>query len=139
MTGSDSLENAVKVKNQIIHMLELGRYKLRNGLQMKFLFLISQDLHSDVHALNLSLEINNEVIIIGVSLSPYTDTFSFRLYTLVEHKLFTRHIVLLKISKLLDNMRWKSPITIKFKLFIQQISKSELNWDGNLPDHLILK
>jgi len=68
---------------------------------------------------------------LGVSWNIMSDTFTFHVPQ--SQKLFTRRGVLSVVNTLFDPLGFLAPVTIKGRLFLRQLSNSDLEWDSPLP------
>ncbi|KAH9630178.1 hypothetical protein HF086_000738 [Spodoptera exigua] len=78
---------------------------------------------------------------LGLKWHPREDTFSFEL-KLNEPKPTekdTKRSLLSDISKIFDPLGWLSPITIKLKLLFKRVWLSNIQWDEQLPDEIIIE
>ena len=78
------------------------------------------------------------VNVLGLIWDTNTDTLMLNskepLFT--QHSLETKRDVLKDVSKLFDSLGFVSPITMSFKVFLQELWQHKLDWDEPLPDDL---
>ncbi|XP_065917809.1 uncharacterized protein [Dysidea avara] len=83
------------------------------------------DSRTAVNVLGLLWDTNSDTLML-ISKEP--------LFT--QHSLATKRDVLKDVSKLFDPLGFVSPITMSFKVFLQELWQHKLDWDEPLPDDL---
>ena len=78
------------------------------------------------------------VNVLGLLWSTDTDTLSLnpKESTSTQHNLITKRDVLKDVSRLFDPFGFVTPITMLFKVFLQELWQHKLHWDEPLPDDL---
>ena len=73
---------------------------------------------------------------LGVSWQPTDDVFRFHLSNLPPPEAITKRRALSIIAQLYDPLGWIAPITVSFKIFMQTLWHTGLQWDVILPRNL---
>lgn len=125
LTGSDTEENAIKLKNDLIDLLSRGGFELR-----KF-----QSNNPTISSSNESTQ-SKSIKILGMNWDTETDlfTFSFQQYSTTES--CTKRSVLSEIAQLFDPLGICAPVVFVAKSFMQTLWSSKLHWDDELPEIL---
>ena len=67
---------------------------------------------------------------LGLQWSPFTDTFHYRVQMTTNATATTKRVILSKIARLYDPLRWLAPIVIRAKLLLQLLWISGQDWDA---------
>lgn len=114
LTGANSLDDAKKLKNDLIQLLSLGGFELR-----KF--------HSNIKSLSSKEEENNLATILGFKWDTISDNFHISYNIQKIHNVLSKRNVLSEIAQIFDPLGFCAPVTFKAKLFMQQLwSNKEL-------------
>lgn len=123
ITGCNSVTELLKLKVELIELLSKAGFDLHKW-------------HSNVKEINSSQETvhfqNENVKTLGVIWQPASDNFKFKLH-LDELHAWTKRSVLSQIAKLFDPLGLIGPTIFIAKKLMQEIWKSEIKWDDNLP------
>jgi len=131
-SGSDSIERARTIQEQLISMLKgagltLRKWSSNNTTLIKGLS--SSDLNKTImHFTN-----DGTTKALGLQWNPTTDTFAFTNKIKSDIIQLTKRRLLSEISKIFDPLGWLTPFTIKAKLLFQNVWLSGCGWDEILP------
>ena len=123
LTGSNNLENALKLKDDFVNLLHKGGFELCK-------------IYSNNSKITSSDDSTQSILILGMNWNIITDQFhfSFLKYTITETS--TKRSVLSEIAQLFDPLGLCGPIVFKAKSFMQTLWDSQLGWDDVLPSQL---
>lgn len=134
--GTDTIETARGVRDQLIQLLKRGGFNLRKWLSNEPSLV--EDLPENMRnptCLNFTEARTSKSL--GLAWNPKQDEYMFT-PTLKQHsnptKPMTKRQILSDISTIFDPLGWLSPITIKAKIIFQNIWKHNINWDDIVPD-----
>ena len=94
----------------------------------------SEDLAKDL----VNLDFDKDVLTqrsLGLLWDLKTDTFRFSISK--ENRPVTRRGILFTVNSLYDPLGFISPVTICGKIILRKIVASSLDWDDQLPEHLV--
>ena len=94
----------------------------------------SEDLAKDL----VNLDFDKDVLTqrsLGLLWDLKTDTFRFSISK--ENRPVTRRGILFTVNSLYDPLEFISPVTICGKIILRKIVASSLDWDDQLPEHLV--
>ncbi|XP_062542539.1 uncharacterized protein LOC134210516 [Armigeres subalbatus] len=78
-------------------------------------------------------DIQGSVSTLGLLWHPESDTFRFKVHEFSKNLPITKRIVVSEMSKLFDPLGILGPVVIRAKVFVQQLWKTNLDWDEPLP------
>ena len=137
MSGAESVEMAVSLRDNLLITLKKGAFELRKftASDPRILDGLPDNLIEckDSHAIT---DDKYSVKTLGVSWYPGTDVFSFTI-TVDEATTTTKRILLSEISKVYDPLGFLAPITITLKILIQSTWVAGCDWDEPLPPNII--
>ncbi|XP_054257148.1 uncharacterized protein LOC128982124 [Macrosteles quadrilineatus] len=129
LLGSDTVEEAAKLQQDVINLLRKGGFELRKWASNN-----SQILENlpPQHCLSTDSPC---VSILGLKWNPHSDTFS---YAISEAPLiFTKRAILSSIAKIYDVTGMLTPVIFWAKALMQHIWSLGLDWDNTLPSDII--
>ncbi|XP_037048457.1 uncharacterized protein LOC119082906 [Bradysia coprophila] len=135
ISGSNSLENAIKEKDEVIKALQSGGMTLRKWTSndQAFLRTIPDEQTEKV----LQLIGTDDTKALGIRWNPRTDHFGFEVQWASDKRVTSKRELLSEASKLYDPLGWLAPIMIKAKLIMQQTYTKEIGWDDPLPESIV--
>lgn len=134
LAGADDIEDAEKLLDEICQLLKLGNFELR-----KFCANHPQILEKipEEHKEQLVTFHQSEVIkTLGLIWDPASDAFMFKFDCDETNKLLERvckRTVLADLARLFDPLGLLGPVVVRGKLFLQELWKTKLAWDDQLP------
>lgn len=136
VSGADSEESAVHIRNDLIKILSSARLHLRKWTSNSPGFLQGlpdSDLYSeqfrnfeDVHDVSLK--------ILGLLWLPKSDTFSFKTTSLDCR--CTKRSILSDIARIFDPLGFLSPVVFMAKYLMQLLWSAGLHWDEDVPERI---
>lgn len=130
LTGTDTIEQAQEVKQQLIHMLQGGGFNLRKWSSNSRLLL--EDLTEEqLNPSILDFKNADSMKALGLRWNATTDTFTFqcKIDQTDMTKPHSKRSLLSDISKVFDPLGWLAPIAIKSKLLFQLVWTTGIDWD----------
>jgi hypothetical protein len=129
ITGADTVDAAVKMRDQITTLLASSGFELRKFTSN----------HPDILPLTDQENVNQTIALdmqnsktLGVLWNARTDQITFSVDMKGSNQT-TKRGVLSMIARLFDPLGLVSPVTITAKITLQEIWKLKINWDESLP------
>lgn len=134
-TGHDTIDGAIELMSQLIHMLRSGGFELRKWASNSNEIL--QHIPTAYREQNTTCLFNSDESIkaLGLGWSTTKDSFSFNV-TFPISEVFTKRTVSSTIGRLFDPLGWLNPLVTKAKMFLNKLWQEKLDWDVNLSDEL---
>ncbi|KAI8426723.1 hypothetical protein MSG28_014425 [Choristoneura fumiferana] len=133
VSGADSVENAIRIRQELMHILSSAHLHLRKWTSNnpRFLSELSDsDLYSeqfrnfeDAHDVSLK--------ILGLLWLPKSDTFSFKTASLDGR--YTKRSILSDIARIFGTLGLLSPVVFLAKYLMQLLWLSGVHWDDDVP------
>lgn len=139
LSGCQSLEHAINVKNELVSALESHGMPLRKWISNNTGFLESlPSQHVQTHT---NLELNDQcempsVKTLGLNWNPNSDEFFFNV-NVSEQQCSTKRQISSLAAKLFDPLGWVSPATVSIKIFLQALWIKKFGWDDELTDVIL--
>jgi len=135
ITGTDDLDTALSLQQDLIDMLKKGGFTLRKWLSNHPALL--KHLSPEDVGRKLLLSFGNENVIkaLGLLWNPTTDKLIFYAQTNQDNAP-TKRSVLRSIASIYDPLGLLSPVIIQCKIFMQQLWQLKVNWDDPLTTEL---
>ncbi|XP_058445759.1 uncharacterized protein LOC131426960 [Malaya genurostris] len=128
LSGANTLEEAIRLQNEIIKITSAAGFNLR-----KWSSNISQPNTIPEQSIPLKLSPETEYVkALGIHWSPLDDSFSYRL-KLNIHNQNTKRKLLSDSARLFDPLGWISPVIVRIKILFQSLWLTDLSWDDPLP------
>ncbi|XP_062704329.1 uncharacterized protein LOC109403153 [Aedes albopictus] len=128
LTGADTLEQAVRLKDEIIGLFDSGKFELHKWCSNSSEFL--QTLPQDKIEKKLMVGEKQSVKALGIVWKPDEDVFMLNVDPVILGKAeTTKREILSSISRFFDPIGLAGPITIVVKLIMQSLWKKEKGWD----------
>lgn len=130
-TGSDSVDNALFLKEQLIQLLEKGGFELSKWSSNH-----PQLLGDESSSQNpLSLSPDDQIIkILGLQWDPVKDAFTYNID--VPPSTPTKRSILSAIARIFDPLGYLSPVICFAKIILQTCWKEKVDWDQPLPSSI---
>lgn len=133
LTGTRTLDAALKLRSQLINLLKAGGMNLRQWASNEPSLIdgLGERSSSD----HLCLDVQTTQKTLGIYWHPRDDTISYRISTDDEEQ-STKRTILSKIAQLFDPLGLLGPVILRAKLIMQQLWKCGVGWDDKVPSEL---
>lgn len=135
ISGSNSLENAIKLKNDIYHILGNASFKLRKWISNDLRVFQGENLNSDESEYQLSQETKT----LGVNWDSKNDLLHYTFNISINAKSVTKRIILSSLAQLFDPLGLISPCIVQLKVILQQLWQSQIEWDQPISESIKTK
>lgn len=137
-TGTDSIEQALILRDELVALMASGGYELRKWLSNcpEVLAGLPAEHQQDPHLFEDS-DNPHALAILGVQYRPTQDVFTYNCEAELLSKTWTKRSVLSTIARTFDPNGWISPVTFMAKFFMQKLWLAQLGWDEQLTDELL--
>ena len=125
LAGSDTLEEALDVRAQLVHILHAAGMYLDKWSRNHAALLPD----ASKEARSRLFSETNAVSALGLLWSPALDGFTFSVNLGPPPKIFTKRTVLSEVARLFDPLGWLAPVTVVEKMLIQQLWITKRGWD----------
>ncbi|XP_046865635.1 uncharacterized protein LOC124459899 [Drosophila willistoni] len=132
-TGCNSVGELMKLKDQLISLLDEGKFKLRKWSSNSWSFLKSIPKEDCLHG-HASIEDN--VKILGIPWNPVRDEFLVSTPMIATKQAPSKRALLSDLSKVFDPLGFVAPTTVLLKLIFQECWFSAISWDDPIPETL---
>lgn len=133
--GADSKKEIIEIRNEVISLLDKGKFRLRKWASNPLDLLADIDPSDHGHAIDKPLIDETTLKILGIVWVPTLDVYRFKI-NLAKNLKITKRSVLSLVARLYDPLGWVSPVIIIAKLLIQKLWLKGINWDEPLPQDL---
>ncbi|KMQ86385.1 gag-pol polyprotein precursor [Lasius niger] len=130
--GEDDIDRLRQVRHQLCLLLQLGGFELRKWASNSPTLLADIDSTNHGLACNKSLQVDEQLKVLGISWNPSVDMFQFHVELSSEIP-NTKRSILSTIAKLFDPLGWVTPVTVTTKIFMQELWKLKVEWDHEIP------
>ncbi|XP_048004347.1 uncharacterized protein LOC125240497 [Leguminivora glycinivorella] len=137
--GSHSIEQAIKLINDIIDLLRTAGFNLRKWSSNREEVLEHIQNKQDNQNLTINFKQDDISKTLGLSWNPTEDVFTFQCKIEKQKNKPTKRTLLSDISKLFDPLGWLAPLSIKLKILFQKVWKQTVQWDQPIPDGIHLE
>lgn len=134
LLGSDSVEEALRLQQDVIQLLAKGGFSLRKWSSNSPELLAAVPEEHRGTLLHFRAQDQPLCSILGLKWLPEMDAFSYLVS--VGHKPQTKRSVLSIIAQIYDPMGWLTPVTFWAKSFMQHIWTLGIQWDDPLPSEM---
>ena len=131
ITGCFTLEEALKLQNDLIEVTRSGCMSLRQWCSNKLELIENLPEHL-VEKISFSECKEQSVKTLGLLWFPREDYFTFS-HNELSRK-FTKRDILSNISKIFDPLGFLAPITVNAKVFMQGLWLCKIDWDKELDE-----
>ncbi|XP_058817398.1 uncharacterized protein LOC131680706 [Topomyia yanbarensis] len=136
LSGADELHDALECQEQLISLLNRGGFQLHKWCANAPQLL--QKIPETYREIQVPIEdrSSNEVIkTLGLLWDPHNDVFLFSIRVNHEDRDYhTIRTVLSDTAKIYDPLGFLGPVTIRAKVFIQELWANNVNWDEHLTE-----
>ncbi|KAJ8951488.1 hypothetical protein NQ318_000184 [Aromia moschata] len=133
LSGSNSLNSALEVQQELISLLNKGCFELRKWASNHPGLLTH--LPSSSLPFALDSETDSTVKILGLQWPPSSDSFIFKITPL--QKICTKRSMLSDLARIFDPLGFLTPLTLYLKFIIQQLWARNTDWDSPPSDDIL--
>ncbi|KAI8119872.1 hypothetical protein CVS40_8789 [Lucilia cuprina] len=134
MAGSNTIEDAAKLAEQLNELLTAGGFQLRKW-DANNSSVLRKIPDSDKLERIVKIPTDITICLLGVIWKPDIDCFSYKVKN-KDYCLDTKRKLLSEISKIFDPLGWISPVIIAVKIIIQKNWLLSLDWDEHLSSDI---
>lgn len=138
LAGSDSVDTTVQIMSELQNLLGKGKFDLHKWYSnsQDVLRHIPQDKHTKC-TFKFDTSQDAAVKTLGLKWNPENDRLSVSCPNEFSNTKSTKRQVLADIAKIFDPQGFVAPVTVFAKIIMQSIWKEKVNWDDDLPDHIL--
>lgn len=137
LTGCENAEEAIEIYQQMSELMRAGGFELQKWSTNCEELLVYIKKESQKMDQSFTFKQGEMIKVLGIAWNKNTDMFEYNLHLPERTDIVTKRKVLSDIARLYDPMGWIAPVIMNAKVFIQQLWKSDLNWDDNLSEDLL--
>lgn len=134
LTGSDSIQEARKIRDETIQLLQCGGFNIRQWASNDPRLVNN----CDVRDSNVQSFANQELILktLGISWDASRDQLLYTVKPIEVNSKVSKRIILSEIAKIFDPLGLLGPIILASKIIMQQCWKANISWDESVPSSL---
>lgn len=136
LTGCESVAEGELMYQQLNQLLARGGFKLQkwSSSSDELLGKMNED---TARQDNLELKTDTLTKILGLTYQRKLDEFRYTVQLPTPETPITKRKVISDIARLFDPLGWLAPVIVTAKVFIQRLWLAGIEWDDELPDHLL--
>ncbi|XP_025997408.1 uncharacterized protein LOC113005754 [Solenopsis invicta] len=134
LTGTQSVEEARALRDEVIALLARGGFNIRQWASNEKC--IIDDLESDAINANLVLDKNNPLKILGISWHAERDELHYSVRSINQTGKVTKRIMISEIAKIFDPLGILGPVILFAKRLMQELWQCKLDWDESVPPNI---
>lgn len=132
-SGGDNLRDAIKLRDQLISLLQSGGFNLHKWASNDPRFLQGLPEES-INPTALKFDSDDLTKVLGLQWQPSSDYFTFNVQPQERH--CTKRQILSELATFFDPLGMVSPITFFTKCLIQKLWIKGLHWDDHAPTEI---
>ncbi|XP_055922749.1 uncharacterized protein LOC129953531, partial [Eupeodes corollae] len=134
ITGADSIEELIALRDELVEVLKSAGFNLRKWTTNCWPLLLS--LPEDQREISpVEFEASNIIKVLGLQWCPSKDCFTYKV-NLPSQSVCTKRRILSDASRIFDPLGFVAPVIVAIKIFFQDLWRERLGWDDTLPDEL---
>ena len=137
LTGAQTLQEALKLRNDLINLLQKGGFNLRKWASNHPS--LRHEFSNDRSSAHLSLDPTETVKTLGLYWDSVTDSFLYSVNLPNPMEKISKRSILSQTAKLFDPLGLLGPVIVVAKIIIQQLWKSNLTWDDPVPNDIRIR
>ncbi|KAJ8910134.1 hypothetical protein NQ315_003505 [Exocentrus adspersus] len=135
VTGCSTVDEALALKNELIHLCNKGGFELHKWGSNKSQLLANSSVDARNNAPSRSLDTDEITKVLGLLWVPSSDTFTYKVEPF--ERPCTKRNLLSELARVFDPLGLLSPITLFMKHLMQQLWVLGLNWDDEPPAEIL--
>nr|XP_046476830.1 uncharacterized protein LOC124216393 [Neodiprion pinetum] len=136
LSGAEDVDQGREKINELNQLLKAGGFELQKWTSSHPETLVDISRNHQEIAMHLNLDQSPFFRALGLALRPDIDAFAFSPQIHQTRDNFTKRKVLSQTAQLFDPLGWLSPITIRAKIFMQELWALGFDWDEPLSASL---
>ncbi|XP_076394339.1 uncharacterized protein LOC143265527 [Megachile rotundata] len=136
LSGASTIQEALKLKTQLIALLQLGGFQLHKWVSNKSQLTV--ECNDNNTASNICLNTQSKKLL-GIHWNATEDVLMYSIKSLPNNKCVTKRNILSEIAQLFDPLGLLGPVIVIAKLIMQELWKANLDWDESIPKALHTK
>ncbi|XP_046590243.1 uncharacterized protein LOC124293434 [Neodiprion lecontei] len=136
LSGAENVDQGREKINELNQLLKAGGFELQKWTSSHSETLVDISRNHQEIAMHLNLDQSPFFRALGLAWRPDIDAFAFSPQIHQTRDNFTKRKVLSQTAQLFDPLGWLSPITIRAKIFMQELWALGFDWDEPLSASL---
>ncbi|XP_046605012.1 uncharacterized protein LOC124297744 [Neodiprion virginianus] len=136
LSGAEDVDQGREKINELNQLLKAGGFELQKWTSSHPETLVDISRNHQEIAMHLNLDQSPFLRALGLAWRPDIDAFAFSPQIHQTRDNFTKRKVLSQTAQLFDPLGWLSPITIRAKIFMQELWALGFDWDEPLSASL---
>lgn len=134
LTGADTIEEAIIIRDDLIALLKKGGFNLRKW-SSNCPLLVPFDSENSINK-DMSFDSNSTVKTLGIHWNPREDFIFYKVNLKDSSKIISKRSILSQVAKLFDPLGLLGPIVVRAKIIIQLLWKAGVSWDSSIPQDI---
>ncbi|XP_076396344.1 uncharacterized protein LOC143265864 [Megachile rotundata] len=137
LTGANSLEEVLQIRDEIIELLRSGGFNMRQWASNHHHAL--DNITEKIFDLDHAIEENPILKTLGVVWNSQVDKFTYAVSAIDITGKITKRSILANIAKIFDPLGLLGPIILVAKRIMQDCWKLKIGWDESVPQELYVR
>ncbi|XP_077268718.1 uncharacterized protein LOC143900848 [Temnothorax americanus] len=133
LTGADTIEDAKRIRDEIVQLLRLGAFQFSKWASNCPLLLENVD---NPHLNTVAITNSTDSRILGIQWDQARDVLQFSYKTQDYSSIVNKRGILSEVAKLFDPLGLLGPMITSAKLILQEFWQAGVEWDETVPQHL---
>lgn len=134
MTGEETVEAAIKLKNELVKVTSKAGLKLRKWTSNDPK--VTENLSDAEGTVQLHFDPEKKKRTLGICWNSIEDTFTYDVNIDPRKDVITKRPILSQIAQLFDPLGLVAPVVLIAKIMLQELWKLSLDWDDAVPDEI---
>ncbi|XP_043473410.1 uncharacterized protein LOC122505692 [Leptopilina heterotoma] len=130
-TGTDSFEEAIKLRDDVSELLKKGQLNMRQWASNDPRLL--EGLPEGSVNVKLKLSEDSTIKTLGLYWKSNTDEIAYTVLPISTNLKMTKRIMLSEVSKIFDPLGFLGPVIIKGRMILHRLWLEKLDWDDAVP------
>jgi hypothetical protein len=135
LCGSNSVEDASKLVNEINQVMESGGFSLRKWSSNIPEAIAALPKEKKYNNSNITIEEDQSIKLLGLIWNSTDDTFQLKIAE--PSDVVSKRDLLSVIARIYDPLGLLSPTTVLLKMMFQELWKDGLSWNDPIPDEIL--
>ncbi|XP_076678236.1 uncharacterized protein LOC143374185 [Andrena cerasifolii] len=131
LTGADSFDEAMLLRNELIRLAAKGGFQLRQWVSNEPR-LLESFLDASVHD-HMVLDASDDKKTLGLYWKAERDVLGYTIKQVEPLQKVTKRTILSRIAQLFDPLGLLGPVIVQAKILMQNLWKCNLDWDESVP------